>query len=156
MRDPADRLVWKTRIVQGLFDQLLPAADIIKLFRFIDWLMVLPEDLKEGFRDELRVMRKERTMAMPVMTQTEELWFLEGKEAGEAKGRQEGQEQARKETLRKALHFRYGEAGETLELAGRDCSQALLDQMLEAMFAGKSLEEVSDIWSRATKETPEE
>jgi predicted transposase/invertase (TIGR01784 family) len=52
--------------------------DILNLFRFIDWILELPEDLKRSFRDELEAYERENQM--PYVTSIEWMGIEQGKE----------------------------------------------------------------------------
>jgi hypothetical protein len=43
--DPAQRYVWKLRLIKSLYRRGYAKQDILELFRFIDWLLELPEVL---------------------------------------------------------------------------------------------------------------
>jgi len=73
---PADRQVWKVRLIKGLFDRGLNAEDVRQLFRFIDWMMDLPPVLELLVRDEIHRYQEEKTM--PFMTSFERLALKDG------------------------------------------------------------------------------
>jgi hypothetical protein len=56
------RRVWKLRLVRGLYERGYSREDIQQLFRFIDWLMELPEDLDEQFRQDVQQFEEEKQM----------------------------------------------------------------------------------------------
>ena len=51
--NPEERYSWKWSIVMALYERGFSAADILQLYRLIDWLMILPEDLSQRFTDNL-------------------------------------------------------------------------------------------------------
>jgi predicted transposase/invertase (TIGR01784 family) len=65
-----------------LYEQGYERKDILNLFQFIDWMLELPTDLKQAFRDELEQYERERQM--PYVTSIEQM--------GIEKGRQEERE----------------------------------------------------------------
>ncbi|MCJ8281427.1 hypothetical protein [Calothrix rhizosoleniae] len=65
------RLQWKLRIVRILFAKGYKREQIIGLFRFIDWVMMLPEELANNFKTELR--REEEAGIMRYVTSIERL-----------------------------------------------------------------------------------
>jgi hypothetical protein len=69
--DPIDRKGRKLRLTKGLLQRNWSADDIRELYRLIDWLMTLPEDLHEEFLTDIHSFEKERTVAF--MTDTE--WY---------------------------------------------------------------------------------
>ena len=51
-RNPESRLKWKLSLVRRLFERGYSREEIQQLFRFIDWVMVLPKELASGFQQE--------------------------------------------------------------------------------------------------------
>jgi hypothetical protein len=56
------RHAWKVRLVKGLYGRGMDPEDVRQLFRFIDWVMVLPEPLERVFRQEAEAIRQEKHM----------------------------------------------------------------------------------------------
>ncbi len=54
-----------------LFERGYSRQDILELFRFIDWLLELPEDIEKQFQDELTEITEEKKM--PYVTSIERL-----------------------------------------------------------------------------------
>jgi predicted transposase/invertase (TIGR01784 family) len=79
----ADKLVkvWKFKLTRSLYEQGYERQDILNLFRFIDWILELPEGLKQSFRNELEEYERERQM--PYVTSIEQ-----GIEQGESQATQ--------------------------------------------------------------------
>jgi hypothetical protein len=61
-RSPAERYAWKVRLVKGLYARGMDSEDVRHLFRFIDWVMELPEPLEERFKEESDAIRQEKHM----------------------------------------------------------------------------------------------
>ena len=80
-RDLQSRKEWKFRLTRMLYEKGYERQDIIKLYRFIDWILELPDDLKQAFHTELAQYEQERQM--PYVTWIERM--------GEARGRKEGE-----------------------------------------------------------------
>lgn len=53
-RNPQNRLQWKLNLVRRLYVRGYSREDIRELFRFIDWIMVLPKELALSFKTEVR------------------------------------------------------------------------------------------------------
>src|SRR5437773_4810210 len=81
---PESRLQWKLRIVRGLYERGFSRQAVLELFRLVDWLMVLPEELAHGFDRALEEYEAEQSM--PYITSIER----HGIERGREIGRQEG------------------------------------------------------------------
>jgi hypothetical protein len=59
---PAERHTWKVRPVKGLYGRGMDQEDVRWLFRFIDWVLELPEPLELSFRGELDAYQREKVM----------------------------------------------------------------------------------------------
>jgi uncharacterized protein Smg (DUF494 family) len=58
--DAVARKEWKFKLTRSLYEQGYERQDILNLFRFIDWILELPEGLKQSFRNELEEYERER------------------------------------------------------------------------------------------------
>jgi predicted HTH domain antitoxin len=76
--DAVVRKEWKFKLTRMLYERGYERQDILNLFRFIDWILELPEDLKRSFRDELEAY--EREQQMPYVTSIERMGIEQGKE----------------------------------------------------------------------------
>jgi hypothetical protein len=74
--DAIARKEWKFRLTRGLYERGYERQDILNLFRFIDWILELPDDLKRSFRDELEAYERERQM--PYVTSIERMGIEQG------------------------------------------------------------------------------
>jgi hypothetical protein len=61
-KDPQSRKRWKFQLTRGLYEQGWERQDIMELFLFLDWLMQLPEGLKQEFKTELEQYEQEKQM----------------------------------------------------------------------------------------------
>ncbi|MEB3292118.1 MAG: DUF4351 domain-containing protein, partial [Synechococcales bacterium] len=67
---------WKVRLVKRLYELGYSRSEIINLFRFIDWVMILPEGLKQSFWEELKTYEEERKV--PYITSVEQIGYERG------------------------------------------------------------------------------
>ncbi|WP_439628094.1 hypothetical protein [Gemmata sp.] len=119
-RTPEDRLAWKSRIVKGLYDRGLDRAEMLKVFRLIDWMMTLPPVLTNLFARDLTAFEEERKM--PFITGTEQMWLdqgiarglVQGRTEGETRGRTEGRTEGLLAGIETVLDLRFGAAGSAL------------------------------------------
>ncbi|WP_071190910.1 hypothetical protein [Trichormus sp. NMC-1] len=106
-RNPENRLQWKLSLVRMLLESGLSRQDIRQLFRFIDWIMVLPENLAINFKTEIRSYEEARKMRY--VTSIERLAKQEGIEEGLEEGRQLGVLQTSQDSVIEVLETRFGE-----------------------------------------------
>jgi hypothetical protein len=76
--DVISRKEWKFKLTRMLYERGYERQDILNLFRFIDWILELPEDLKRSFRDELEAY--EREQQMPYVTSIERMGIEQGED----------------------------------------------------------------------------
>lgn len=129
--DAVQRKDAKLRIVRGLYERGYTKDAIIKLHRFIDWLMWLPDDIRDVYWQELQEYEQEKQM--PYITSIEQI--------GIEKGLQQGLQQGRREELlagiELALELKFGGAGLALMpdlrlIADLDVLRAVRDQIKAA------------------------
>ncbi|MEY4518376.1 MAG: hypothetical protein RLZZ499_975, partial [Cyanobacteriota bacterium] len=73
-----ERKNWKFLLVQGLYEKGYNEYQIKDLFRFIDWIMVLPERLSNSFWNDLKAYEQAKNMTY--ITSVEEIGIKKGKE----------------------------------------------------------------------------
>ena len=121
-REPATRAEWKLRVVRGLYQRGYQRSDILELFRIIDWMMVLPEELQQEFKRQLQEIREETEM--PLLSQIE----LMAQEKGREEGKKEGREEVALNFLRMGLGVEQVAQGTGLSLEQIQKLQAKLDE----------------------------
>lgn len=111
----------------------LARGDILGLFRVIDWLLRLPEDLEREFISELLAFDEETKM--PYMTSVERIGRQEGWREGRQEGRQEGLNSER-QLLRRLARRRFGEvvAERSRGLLERIAEPVVLEELGEALL----------------------
>jgi len=87
-KDLINRRHWKIRLTKMLYNKGYSRETVLELFRFIDWVIELPEDEVDTFWQEVEAYEQEKKM--PYVTSVERLGvkkgFLEGEIKGEIKG----------------------------------------------------------------------
>ncbi|MFW6373366.1 MAG: cytosolic protein [Thermodesulfobacteriota bacterium] len=71
-----ERLHYKLTLSKNLYRGGWTRQDIINLYRFIDWIMRLPEDLEKSYFEEL--VKLEEEVKMPYVTTAERIGFKKG------------------------------------------------------------------------------
>jgi len=100
-RDGTERCRWKLSLTRRLYEQGYEREEILHLFHFIDWLMVLPEELERSFWDTLEQYEEEKRM--PYVTSVERI----GRQKGREEGREEGILQKGREDVIDILEVRF-------------------------------------------------
>lgn len=88
---PSDRCRWKLNLLRPLYQRGLAAEEIRQMFKFIDWMMELPEKLAIEFNHELEKIEMENMM--PYVTSIERMALKRGIEQGIEQGIERGIEQ---------------------------------------------------------------
>ncbi|AFY42564.1 DUF4351 domain-containing protein [Nostoc sp. PCC 7107] len=77
-KQPGERKNWKFSLIRRLYEQGLEERDIRNLYRFIDWVMILPKALEAEFWQDFKLFEQELTM--PYITTGERIGYERGKE----------------------------------------------------------------------------
>ncbi|MCP4110694.1 MAG: cytosolic protein [Desulfobacteraceae bacterium] len=86
--DDSRRKKWKLELTKNLYRQGFEKQDIINLYRFIDWIMVLPKELEGTYHQEL--MEFEEKKKMKYITTAERIGIEKGEHIGIEKGERIG------------------------------------------------------------------
>jgi hypothetical protein len=106
--DRNQRKEWKLTLTRRLYEKGFEREDIINLFRFIDWVMSLPEALEQEFWQELRNFQEEQRM--PYITSVERIGFKRGLEQGLEQSKQQ-MRQVLTESIQLVLEMKFGSLG---------------------------------------------
>ena len=131
------RYGFKLALARQLYERGYDREDVLKLFRFMDYVLTLPEELSVRFDRNVETMEEE--LNMPYITSIERHALQRGME----QGRQEGILRGVKELLRQTLEVRFGEVPESWCQKIEQCQEvaALRSLHQQALTAG-SLDEL--------------
>ena len=110
--DPHNRREWKFRLVKRLYQGNWSKDDVRELFRLIDWIMTLPEEVEEAFLDDVYDFEQEKRMKY--ISSAERLGFKRGLEEGMEKGIEKGERKVLLEWIGDDLEEKFGAAGRRL------------------------------------------
>jgi hypothetical protein len=131
--DLDSRRTWKMRLARGLFEQGYSSEDVWQLLRVIDWLMVLPPELKLQFDRELHEYEEARRM--PYVTTWERTAMLQ--------------------LIEDALSEKFGEAANALIQDIRELDDAEKYRALNrTIIRAETLEQVRQAVAEASAPTP--
>jgi hypothetical protein len=104
-KDYQNRGQWKAKIMQSLYKSGFDNETVVKLYKFIDWLMFLPDEFNEIFYQDMEKFEKEHKMEF--ITYAERRGIKRGMEEGIQKGMQKGmQKGAQDKALEMARAFK--------------------------------------------------
>ena len=101
-KDIDSRLFWKITLVKRLYEKGYKKEDILLLYKFIDWLISLPDEKNEKFHEE--VTRYEEGKKMPFITTAEKIGIEKGEKIGVKKGKMD----KAREDIGEVLEIRFG------------------------------------------------
>jgi hypothetical protein len=134
---PEHRWTWKVRLVKGLYERGLAVEEIRELFRLIDWMLALPDELEDEFLQEVHRFEQERSM--PYITSVERLALKKGRQ----EGRQEGLRDGLLEGVALDLETRFGEVDKKLLEDIRALKTvAQIRKVARALKKARSLDEI--------------
>ncbi|MEI6046586.1 MAG: DUF4351 domain-containing protein [Chloroflexota bacterium] len=148
----------KLGLTRRLYERHYSRQEIIDLYRFIDNIIRLPEELDQEFRQE--VTRYEKEERMPYVSSIERLGREDGLKEGLEKGRQEGKQEGRQEgkqegrqegiliLILRQLKRRFGEQAPEIEQALSALSLVQLEELGEAIFDFSSQTDLA-LWLQA-------
>ncbi|MGB0383598.1 MAG: hypothetical protein ACPGWR_02130 [Ardenticatenaceae bacterium] len=88
---PQQRYKIKWQLTRNLYERGYSKKDVLNLFRFIDWVMTLPKELTQQFKEQ--VAEHEEEQKMRYITSIERLGMEKGMELGIQQGMQQGMQQ---------------------------------------------------------------
>jgi len=100
-----ERLRSKFHLVKRLYTEGYSRQEVVDVFRFIDWLMDLPEAHERLFWDELA--RYEEGKKMPYVTSVERIGIEKGMQQGIQQGMQQGMQQGSMKLLVRQIAKRF-------------------------------------------------
>ena len=129
--DPERRHFWKFYLIRLLYDRGYGRQDIISLFRFIDWMMRLPDDLERVWISQVAQLETERNMQY--VTSVERFAIQ--------KGREEGREEGAARLLLHLVHHRFGEIPKYATEQMQHLSLTQAEALVDAVLASESLDQ---------------
>jgi hypothetical protein len=140
-KSPEERLRSKKDLFRALYKAKYGKKDILELFRFIDWLMVLPEELKQQFENFAEKYEEERKMKYVTTF--------------EQRGRKDGINLGVQKSVVEALRARFKRVpGSLKEIIQSVSDESLLSKLLRKAVTAESLEAFEKIAERIRKTEP--
>jgi hypothetical protein len=146
-----ERKHWKLRMIRLLYERGFERKDVLQLFRFIDWLLILPPELEEIFTEEVHKIEEEKDMEY--ITSVERVGIEKGIKQGIMQGMEQGMEQGirqgmllnTRDVLLEVLLLRFGPpTPELREMIEGITSHEVLKRLHRSAVLCRSLEEFSN------------
>jgi hypothetical protein len=136
--DPEARARAKLALVRRLYRLGYDREQIIRLFRFIEWLLRLPEALEERTLREIRALEEEVGMT----------YITYGERRGEARGIEIGEARGLWRAISLGLELKFGSAGDALMPEIRAITDvALLQSIVDRLRTATALDEVRAVYA---------
>lgn len=141
----SEREQWKWTLVRGLYERGLNKEQIVKLFKIIDMMMTLPEQLQQKLVKKINSFEEERKM--PFISPTEQMAIERGKEIG----KEIGALQNARNYITTVLQARLGEVSSEITASLALISNlSILDEMLKLAVTVNSLDDFKQALESAT------
>jgi len=127
-QDQQERKTWKLMLTRQLYERGYSREEVIHLFRFIDWVIQLPEGLELEFWQA--VQQYEEETRMPYITSVERLGIQKGRQ----EGRQEGRQQEAASLALRLISRRLGTVDPALQAQIQQLSLPQLEDLVEAVL----------------------
>ena len=135
----------KVELIRWLYSRSYSAEQVRQLFRFIDWLLLLPREVEQLFRSELHAIEEEQHM--PYITSVERLAMEEGIERGIERGIEQGKRPGLLMGLELALEVKFGEAGRRVYTDMEQIQDvAVLESVARQLRTSSTLDEVTAVY----------
>lgn len=131
-RKLGERKAWKFSLIRRLYKLGLQERDIRNLYRFIDWVIILPKALEAQFWEEFKEFEQEQTMSY--MTTGERIGYERGKEEGIQEGIQEGRQEGEQTLVLRQLQKRLRELPQEVLQEIQTLSLKQLEELGEALL----------------------
>ncbi len=131
-----ERFAWKVKLVRQLYDRGYERGEVLELFRFIDWLLVLPEEMRKRFRQ--RVEELEQESKMKYVTSIERLARQEARQEALQEGRQEGL----RELILAQLEEKFGPPGASIMRRVEEAGQEQILLWAKKILTASSQDEI--------------
>lgn len=144
IRDGQERKRWKMHLVRTLYERGYKRQDVLELFRFIDWLMVLPEEVDTIFWKELRKLEEDNKM--PYVTSVERIGMKKGFE----KGVKQGALQNAREMVLEVVSARFGIVTEDVaQMVQEIHTPATLKSLLQLAVKSENFDDFKHVLQQA-------
>ncbi|NOQ34711.1 MAG: hypothetical protein GQ569_02315 [Methylococcaceae bacterium] len=124
----------KFQLIRLLYQRGYEKQDVLELFRFIDWMLLLPKELELQINDE--IIRIETETKMAYVTSFERFAIEKGEAIGEVRGEAKGEAK----TLLKLFKLKFGLVPDWVEEKVNSATVVQLDLWVERILTAESFD----------------
>ena len=135
-----ERKTWKLSLIRRLYELGFEEREIRNLYRFIDWVMILPEDLEAEFWQEFKEFEQERTMS----------YITTGERIGYKRGKEEGRQEIGQTLVLRQLQRRVGELPQEVIKQIQSLSLEQIENLGEALLDFATIDDLLN-WLQANQ-----
>jgi len=117
-----------------VYEKGLQERDIRNLYRFIDWVMILPKALEEELWQDFKEFEEEQTMT----------YITTGERIGYERGKLEGKQEQGQALIVRQLERRVGQLSEQVQTNLKSLSLSQLENLGEALLDFTRLEDLNN------------
>lgn len=152
-KDPIERFQNKMSLAKALLKRGLSRETTSELYKFFDWVMILPDDLMLTYKEQIKQMEEQEATLWetPYVSTFEKVARIEGRRAGLKEGREKGLKEGLKEGYKEGLksvfdkqlrrRFPYTVTAKHLHLIN-DADSDTLSIWMEQFVDAQNIEEV--------------
>ncbi|MFO0965309.1 MAG: hypothetical protein U0793_06945 [Gemmataceae bacterium] len=138
--EPARRRDAKLQTVKNLYRRGWSKEEVRQLYRLIDWILTLPEDLDAAYRADLHCFEEETNM--PWLTTIERAGYKRGLEEGLEKGLEKGERKGLLEGIVLDLDAKFGRPGRKFLPRIRELALPDLRKLAKFLKTAETLDDV--------------
>jgi hypothetical protein len=139
-----ERYRWKKHFLLELYTRGMKRETILAIYKFIDWVMELPEKLDTKIYHEIKTTKEAK--AMPHITTAERIGLEKGLEKGLERGMEKGQKAAMQQAIATVILAKFGKPGRPLiERSRQVASLKILERMLARLAKSQNLSEAAKV-----------
>lgn len=143
--DNVRKFAWKRELIFRLYERGYRRQEIYAFFRFVDWVMSLPQELEEKLKTEIHQYKEGKRM--PYISTWERLI----KEDGRKEGLEQGLEQGTRNIILRLLQKRFGSVAAAEQSRLAELSLAQLDNLSEALLDFTNPQQLTTWLNRHTR-----
>ncbi len=125
-----ERKRWKLSLIRRLYQKGYEREEIVNIFKFIDWVMQLPQELEKEFWQEVNQFQEEKQMQY--ITSVERIGIEKGLDLGIHQG-------ALRQLLR-VLQHRFGLVSESVQTRLTSCTVEQLEELVDVALTVEQLD----------------